>query len=94
MTGIEAWGVVAPILASHSALRGTESYAGFNYRLNYMDEAYVTVYGALKQLDEGRVIPKGEITSCETCLYEERAENEKPCKQCSKRFLNNWRAKE
>lgn len=80
MTGMEAWSIVSPILAAHSAHRGAE--------------AYVTVYGALKQLDEGCVIPKGEITSCETCLYEERAENENPCKQCSKRFLNNWRAKE
>ena len=90
MTGMEAWSIVSPILAAHSAHRGTESYAG----LNCMDEAYVTVYGALKQLDEGRVLPKDEITSCETCEYEERAETENPCKQCSHRFLNKWRAKE
>ena len=89
MTGMEAWGIVSPILAAHSAHRGTETYAG----LNCMDEAYVTVYVALKQLDEGHVIPKGEITSCETCLYEEKAETENPCKQCRNRFLNNWRAK-
>lgn len=89
MTGMEAWSIISPILAAHSAHRGAETYAG----LNYMDEAYVTVYGALKQLDEERVLPKGEITSCETCEYEERAETENPCKQCSHRFLNNWRAK-
>lgn len=90
MTGMEAWSIISPILAAHNAHRGAESYAG----LNCMDEAYVVVYGALKQLDEGRVIPKGEITSCETCLYEERAETENPCKQCSHRFLNKWRARE
>ena len=90
MTGMEAWSIVSPVLTAHSAHRGAETYAG----LNYMDEAYVTVYGALKQLDEGRVLPKGKITTCETCFYEERAETEYPCKQCSKRFLNKWRAKE
>ena len=72
MTGMEAWSIVSPILAAHSAHRGAETYAG----LNYMDEAYVTVYGALKQLDEGRVIPKGEITSCETCEFAGKAETE------------------
>lgn len=90
MTGMEAWSIISPILAAHNAHRGTESYAG----LNCMDEAYVTVYGALKQLDEGRVLPKDKITSCETCLYEDKAENENPCKQCSHRFLNKWRARE
>lgn len=47
-----------------------------------------------QKMDEGRVLPKDEITSCETCLYEERAETENPCKQCSHRFLNKWRARE
>lgn len=90
MTGMEAWSIVSPILAAHSAHRGAESYAG----LNYMDEAYVVVYGALKQLDEGRVIPKDEITSCETCKYLDKSENEFPCEKCNKRYVNCWMAKE
>lgn len=90
MTGIEAWSIVSPILAAHSVHRGTESYAG----LNCMDEAYVTVYGALKQLDEGRVIPKGKITSCETCKFVERSEDEFPCEKCNKRYANYWMARE
>ena len=44
MTGSEAWSIVAPILAAHG---GTNPKG-----LDCIDEAYVTVYGALKLLDE------------------------------------------
>lgn len=44
MNGMEAWSIVAPILAAHG---GTNPDG-----LDCIDEAYVTVYGALKYWDE------------------------------------------
>ncbi len=43
MTGLEAWSIIAPIIAPHGGTGG---------RLNELDEAYVTTYRALKLLDE------------------------------------------
>lgn len=44
MTGMEAWSIVAPILAAHG---GTNPDG-----LDLFDEAYVMVYAALKYWDE------------------------------------------
>ena len=46
MTPMEAWSIVAPILAAHSI------GAGYDDKLNSIDRAYVIVYGALKRLEE------------------------------------------
>jgi len=40
MTPMEAWSIVAPILAAHS------TGAGYDGKLNPLDRAYVIVYGA------------------------------------------------
>lgn len=51
MTGMESWSIVAPILAAHSVqIVGPDG----KYRLNAIDEAYIIVYGALKEYDEKR----------------------------------------
>ena len=44
MTGKEAWSIVAPIISAHSVYNGS---------LTLYDEAYITVYEALRRLDEG-----------------------------------------
>lgn len=46
MTGLEAWGIVAPILAAHMR--------HYNGNLDALDEAYVLVFGALREYDEKR----------------------------------------
>lgn len=46
MTGMEAWSIVAPILASHMKLHQGE--------LDPLDEAYVTVFGALRAYDDAK----------------------------------------
>lgn len=46
MTPMEAWSIVAPILAAHSI------GVGYDDKLNPLDRAYVIVYGALKRLEE------------------------------------------
>lgn len=43
MTGLEAWSIIAPIIAPHGGTGG---------RFDELDEAYVTTYRALKLLDE------------------------------------------
>lgn len=48
MTGMEAWVIVAPILAAHSVPHKT----GGKQNLDALDEAYIIVYGALKEHDE------------------------------------------
>lgn len=48
MTPMEAWSVVAPILAAHSIATST-AYDG---KLNAIDEAYVIVFGALNKLEK------------------------------------------
>lgn len=48
MTGMEAWAIVGPILAAHSVpynISGKRS-------LDALDEAYIVVFGALKEHDE------------------------------------------
>lgn len=50
MTGMEAWAIVGPILAAHSV---PYNISGKRY-LNALDEAYIIVYGALKEHDEIR----------------------------------------
>lgn len=87
MTGMEAWSLVSPLLAAHSVHRKGEG-------INDLDEAYLLVFHALKEYDNGKVIHKGEITSCETCKFEDKAEDEYPCEKCNKRYVNYWRAKE
>ena len=47
MTGLEAWSIVAPILAAHMN--------HFKGSLDALDEAYVITFGALKKLDEAEV---------------------------------------
>lgn len=86
MTGMEAWGIIGPLLAAHSVYKRGKG-------INNLDEAYLVVYHALKELDNGKVIPKGKITSCETCKYEDKSEDEYPCEKCNKRYVNYWRAR-
>lgn len=46
MSGLEAWNIVAPILASHlTAPPGTEKF-------ELMSDVYITVYMALKKYEE------------------------------------------
>lgn len=52
MTGMEAWSIVAPILAAHMVNRGGA--------LNALDEAYITVFGALNKLDDADKSGHGE----------------------------------
>lgn len=51
MTGMEAWHLVAPLIAAHSVAQHT---ADGDYQLNVLDEAYIVVFGALKEHDERR----------------------------------------
>ena len=50
MTGKEAWGIIAPILAAHSVYDPKSTETG----LNAIDQAYVIVYAALDEYDERR----------------------------------------
>lgn len=45
MTPMEAWSIVAPILAAHSG-----HYT--DIPLNAIDEAYIIVFGALKRMEK------------------------------------------
>lgn len=49
MTGMEAWHIVAPLIAAHSVATHT---ANGSPSLNVLDEAYIVVFGALKEHDE------------------------------------------
>lgn len=49
MTGMEAWGLVAPLIAAHSVATHT---ANGSPSLNALDEAYIVIFGALKEHDE------------------------------------------
>lgn len=51
MTGMEAWHLVAPLIAAHSVAQHT---ADGKPELNALDEAYIIVFGALKEHDEKR----------------------------------------
>jgi hypothetical protein len=51
MTGMEAWHLVAPLIAAHSVFQHTVKG---NIELNALDEAYIIVFGALKEHDEKR----------------------------------------
>lgn len=51
MTGMEAWSLVAPLIAAHSVATHT---ANGSPSLNALDEAYIVVFGALKEHDERR----------------------------------------
>ena len=51
MTGMEAWHLVAPLIAAHSVAQHTASGSP---ELNVLDEAYIIVFGALKEHDEKR----------------------------------------
>ena len=50
MTGLEAWAVIAPILAAHSVYDPKSKEVG----LNEIDQAYVIAYAALNEYDEKR----------------------------------------
>ena len=65
MKPMEAWSIVAPIIAAHA------EGAGYYGKLNPIDEAYVTVYGALQYLDTNEV-----CTSPERCVYRRKRGNE------------------
>lgn len=49
MTGMEAWHLVAPLIAAHSVAQHERNG---NPSLNLLDEAYIIVFGALKEHDE------------------------------------------
>lgn len=51
MTGMEAWHIVAPLIAAHSVATHT---ANGSQELNALDEAYIIIFGALKEHDEKR----------------------------------------
>ncbi len=48
ITGMEAWAIVGPILAAHSVPYNISGKRD----LDALDEAYIIVYGALKEHDE------------------------------------------
>lgn len=50
MTGKEAWGIIAPILAAHSVYDANAKENG----LNVIDQAYIIAYKALDEYDEAR----------------------------------------
>lgn len=54
MTGKEAWGIIAPILAAHMNDISHHDKNGVYTGLNALDEAYVLVFGALSEYDEKR----------------------------------------
>ena len=51
MTGMEAWQLVAPLIAAHSVATHTANGSPI---LNLLDEAYIVVFAALKEHDEKR----------------------------------------
>lgn len=51
MTGMEAWHIVAPLIAAHSVAQHEKNGSP---SLNLLDEAYIIVFGALKEHDERR----------------------------------------
>ena len=51
MTGMEAWHLVAPLIAAHSV---ATHEANGSPELNALDEAYIVVFGVLKEHDERR----------------------------------------
>ena len=51
MTGMEAWHIVAPLIAAHSVAQHERNGSP---SLNLLDEAYIIVFGALKEHDERR----------------------------------------
>ena len=51
MTGMEAWHLVAPLIAAHSVVQHERNGRSI---LNSLDEAYIIVFGALKEHDERR----------------------------------------
>lgn len=51
MTGMEARSLVAPLIAAHSVAQHTASGGS---ELNVLNEAYIVVFGALKEHDEKR----------------------------------------
>lgn len=53
MTGLEAWHIVSPLIAHHMHPENNYGRDG-KYQLNVLDEAYITVFGALKEHDERR----------------------------------------
>ena len=58
MTGSEAWSLIAPILAAHSASINHYDKNGVYKGLNALDEAYVIVFGALNEYDKKRMEEK------------------------------------
>ena len=48
---MEAWSLVAPLIAAHSVAQHERNGS---YQLNVLDEAYIVVFGALKEHDEKR----------------------------------------
>lgn len=48
---MEAWSLVAPLIAAHSVAQHERNGS---YQLNVLDEAYIVVFGALKEHDERR----------------------------------------
>lgn len=51
ISGMEAWHLVAPLIAAHSVATHT---ANGSPALNALDEAYIVIFGALKEHDEKR----------------------------------------
>ena len=51
MSGMDAWHLIAPLIAAHSV---SEHNGNGRYELNALDEAYLVVFWALKEYDERR----------------------------------------
>ena len=49
ISGMEAWSLVAPLIAAHNVATHTENGSP---SLNALDEAYIIVFRALKEHDE------------------------------------------
>jgi len=51
ISGMEAWHLVAPLIAAHSVAQHERNGSP---SLNLLDEAYIIIFGALKEHDEKR----------------------------------------
>lgn len=92
MTGMEAWAIVAPILAAHSVPYKT----GGKQNLDALDEAYIIVYGALKEHDE-RQKEKRTCRNCKHCQdWAIVGFEDEPCASClkAKKCFTKWEARE
>ena len=93
ITGMEAWSLVAPLIAAHSVATHT---ANGSPSLNALDEAYIVVFGALKDHDK----KQKEKRTCRNCKHCQDwaivGFEDEPCASClkAKKCFTKWEARE